>query len=54
MESRSIALLLTACRDRRDPFILDAVPLAVAAFAIYLANAILFAFVLPSFIRTIL
>jgi len=51
MEARSMTLLLATCRGRRDPFLIAAVPLGVAALAGYVLSAALFAFVLPALLQ---
>jgi len=51
MASRSITLLLATCRGRRDPFLVVAVPLGVAALGAYVISAALFAFALPALLR---
>jgi hypothetical protein len=51
MESRSIALLVVTCRSRRDPFLIAAVPIGIAAVATYVCSAVLFAVALPMLLR---
>jgi hypothetical protein len=53
MESRSIALLLVTCQGRRDPFLIAAVPLGIAALAAYVCSAVLFAMSIPTLLRLI-
>jgi hypothetical protein len=54
MESRSITLILASTRSRRDPFVVVAVPLGLAALAVYILGAILFAVALPTLLRLLL
>ncbi|HXA56706.1 MAG TPA: hypothetical protein VNU84_04675 [Candidatus Acidoferrum sp.] len=51
MESRSITLLLVTSRGRRDPFLLAALPVGIAALATYVCSAFLFAVALPMLLR---
>ena len=51
MESQSIAVLLVSCRGRRDPLLIVALPLGVAALATYTIFAALFAFAIPGLLR---
>ncbi len=51
MESQSITVLLATCRGRRDPLLMLAVPLGVAALGTYTIFAALFACTLPGLLR---
>jgi hypothetical protein len=54
MESRSLTLLLSTCRGRRDLFAIAAIPVGAAALVSYVFSAAVFAFTLPNLLRMLL
>ena len=54
MEARSLTLLLSTCRGRRDSFVIAAIPVGAAALVSYIYCAVVFAFTLPEILRSLL